>query len=518
MEVAQRALFAGAGFAEWAVARRDAQQVYPGRCFSLGSFPKRSVQFVTRQFARNSGVCLPRSGHLNVSGLNKHLRTSNKLANSFMHGTCVSLTSSVIRGSRGRSRSSIILAGLATGSGTADESKEAELASALQKIVASPQEVGFSTGTRTVTITVCGVHNENDLRRLKSQIEELDGVGNAWIGPFKEGGVRGGSVAVEIEVENRVPMPALIQSIQTLDETLLILPFKSNSWTWRGNKINYSVSGSGKPLILVHGFGGNVGHFARLIPFLAENHRVYAVDLLGFGESDKPSNTEYGPELWADLVCDFAQEFTPEGSVLFGNSIGSLCVLAAAAKASSGLFKGVVLLNCAGAMNRKGLAQDGLALRLIAPVFVVVEYLLQQPKIANFLFNKFRSKENVKQILQQQAYCDKQAVTDQLVDILHHPSTDEGALDVFVKVFTGEPGPRPEVLVPQIDVPLLLLWGEKDPWTPANGPISKYFRRISAERDNVFVSLLPDVGHCPHDDRPELAADEILPFLEKYDL
>jgi pimeloyl-ACP methyl ester carboxylesterase len=49
--------------------------------------------------------------------------------------------------------------------------------------------------------------------------------------------------------------------------------------------------------------GGNVGHFARLVPFLAENHRVYAIDLLGFGASDKPANTEYGPELWADLVC-----------------------------------------------------------------------------------------------------------------------------------------------------------------------------------------------------------------------
>jgi pimeloyl-ACP methyl ester carboxylesterase len=57
------------------------------------------------------------------------------------------------------------------------------------------------------------------------------------------------------------------------------------------------------------------------------------------------------------------------------------------------------------------------------------------------------------------------------VDILHHPSTDEGALDVFVKVFTGDPGPRPEALMPKIDLPLLLLWGEKDPWTPANGPV-----------------------------------------------
>ena len=81
--------------------------------------------------------------------------------------------------------------------------------------------------------SVCGVHNENDLRRLKSQIEELDGVGNAWIGPLKEGGVRGGSVAMEIEVENRVLLPALIQSVQALDEALLILPFRSNSWLWR---------------------------------------------------------------------------------------------------------------------------------------------------------------------------------------------------------------------------------------------------------------------------------------------
>lgn len=152
-----------------------------------------------------------------------------------------------------------------------------------------------------------------------------------------------------------------------------------------------------------------------MTPFLSENHRVYAVDLLGFGASDKPSDIDYGPELWAELVCDFAKEFAAEGSVLFGNSIGSLCALAATAKAGSDLFKGVVLLNCAGAMNRKGLAQDGLVLRLITPIFIAVEYLLQQPKVANFLFNKFRSKDNVKQILQQQAYRDKEAVTDQLV-------------------------------------------------------------------------------------------------------
>jgi len=39
------------------------------------------------------------------------------------------------------------------------------------------------------------------------------------------------------------------------------------------------------------------------------------------------------------------------------------------------------------------------------------------------------------------------------------------------------PGPRPEALMPKIDLPLLLLWGEKDPWTPANGPVMKDFRQ-----------------------------------------
>jgi hypothetical protein len=50
--------------------------------------------------------------------------------------------------------------------------------------------------------------------------------------------------------------------------------------------------------------------------------------------------------------------------------------------------RGIVLLNCAAGMNRKGLEQDGLILKLVGPIFVVVEYLLQKCKIANFLFNR----------------------------------------------------------------------------------------------------------------------------------
>lgn len=55
------------------------------------------------------------------------------------------------------------------------------------------------------------------------------------------------------------------------------------------------------------------------------------------------------------------------------------------------LCRGLVLLNCAGAMNRKGLTQDGALLKIMSPIFAVVEYFLQRPKIASFLFDKFSS-------------------------------------------------------------------------------------------------------------------------------
>lgn len=374
------------------------------------------------------------------------------------------------------------------------------------------QAANVSQQTRLLNITIDGVSNNIDLQRFQAQLKDIFGVVDVWLGPLMEGGIRGEFVTVQMQVDESIPSVLLVNEIQKLDPELLILPYKSNMWFWRGHKINFAVAGCGKAVILVHGFGGNAGHFAKLIPYLTDHYRVYAIDLLGFGASDKPVDANYGPELWAELICDFTKEFAEEGAVLIGNSIGSLTCLAAAAVGGD-LFRGLVLLNCAGAMNRKGLMQDDPLIRALSPIFIAIEYLLQRPSIANFLFERFRRKENIRTILEEQAYRNRASVTDQLVDILYKPSTQAGASDVFVKVFTGDPGPRPESLMENISAPLLLLWGDRDIWTPVNGRVAKYFVKLAAERDNVAVYSLPDVGHCPHDDRPELAANYILPFV-----
>ena len=79
--------------------------------------------------------------------------------------------------------------------------------------------------------------------------------------------------------------------------------------------------------------------------------QVYAIDLLGFGGSDK-ALIDYSIEVWAEQVVDFCQEFAQAPVTLVGNSIGSLVSLEAAhmmkGAASAPEVQGIALINCAG--------------------------------------------------------------------------------------------------------------------------------------------------------------------------
>lgn len=97
--------------------------------------------------------------------------------------------------------------------------------------------------------------------------------------------------------------------------------------------------------------------------------------------------------------------------------------------------------------------------------------------------------------------------------IIRGPACDEGALDAFVSIVTGPPGPNPVTLMPGISIPILVLWGDQDPFTPIDGPVGKYFSSLPSQLSNVRLCMLEGVGHCPHDDKPDLVHDNLLPWL-----
>lgn len=288
---------------------------------------------------------------------------------------------------------------------------------------------------------------------------------------------------------------------------------KKHSWEWQGYKTTYVTAGCGQPIVLVHGFGASAGHYRSMIPFLADQgFKVYALDLLGFGSSEKPI-IDYSMELWDQQIRDFMDEFIGNvPAVIVGNSVGSLASLMVAANTPDRI-RGAVLLNCAGGMNNKAIADDW-RIKLAMPLFLLIDWLLQQPKLARRLFDNVRAPENLKKVLESVYPRNPQAVDDELVAMLHGPSCDPGALETFVSVITGPPGPRPEDLVAKIQAPILLLWGDADNFTPSDGPVGRYFQSLPEQRSNATFIHLPGVGHCPMDEAPEDVHQHLLPWLK----
>ncbi len=276
------------------------------------------------------------------------------------------------------------------------------------------------------------------------------------------------------------------------------------TWQWQNHQIKYIVKGTGLPLVLVHGFGASIGHWRKNIPALAEGgYRVFALDLLGFGGSDK-APVDYSVELWQQLLKDFWHEHIQEPAVFIGNSIGALLSLAIAANHPE-IVAGGVLLNCAGGLNHRP-EELHFPLRQIMTIFTNV---VSSPGLGPFLFDRIRQKHRIRNTLRQ-VYGNKAAITNELVELLYQPSCDPGAQKVFASIVTAPPGPQPKELLPLVQCPLLVLWGEDDPWTPVSG--GRIFQEFAESQPIKFVSI-PKTGHCPHDERPEVVNPLILDWL-----
>ena len=280
--------------------------------------------------------------------------------------------------------------------------------------------------------------------------------------------------------------------------TILSKP-QTHQWQWQGHHIRYQTAGiSGPVLILIHGFGASSDHWRKNLPELGVEHRVYAIDLLGFGLSAKPKPTPklpYSFETWAQLVLDFSQQIIGEPVFLLGNSIGCIVALQAAVT-NPNQVRGVVMLNCSLRMlhERKRAALPW-PQRTFSPWF---QKILAVRSIGHFFFGRLARPSVVRNILKK-AYARTEAVTDELIEFLMVPAQDPGAADVFLAFIQYSHGPLAEDLLPQLSCPVLCLWGAQDPWEPiSQGQAYSEYPAVTE-----FIAL-EGVGHCPQDEAPEL--------------
>jgi pimeloyl-ACP methyl ester carboxylesterase len=279
------------------------------------------------------------------------------------------------------------------------------------------------------------------------------------------------------------------------------------TWFWKGFSIAYQSEGTeGPAIVLVHGFGASFYHWRKNIPELAKIGRVYAIDLLGFGKSAKPKPIEqvdYTFETWADQIADFCREVVGEPAHLVGNSIGSVAIMQVGVSHPE-MVRSLAFVGCSLRLLHDRLRKTQPWIKQIGTP--ILQSVLRQEWVGRLFFKQLATPKTVRKVLLQ-AYGRKDAVTDELVQLLLGAASDEGATEVFV-AFTGySQGPLPQDLLPELPCRAIFLWGEKDPWEPIE------LGRKFADYPQVqqFISL-EGIGHCPQDEAPGV----VNPILQRW--
>jgi pimeloyl-ACP methyl ester carboxylesterase len=259
--------------------------------------------------------------------------------------------------------------------------------------------------------------------------------------------------------------------------------------TVNGDTIHYVKSGSGKPVVLVHGFGLSTYSWRKLIPLLADRYTVYAPDLLGFGLSDKPPDGNYDLKSHGDLVIGFMDALKLSSAPLVGHSMGGIVVSYAANKAPSRVDKLVII--------EPGFYRD------TAPPFL--KYLFfPLPRIMAKQFYARSSQERLHGAM----FYDKSLLTDETLEAYMAAGRTPNVVDALTAMMQDVGPQKYEGISEKISVSTLIVWGESD-----ERPLSEEAKRLKREIKGSQLMLIRDSGHLVPEEKPRDLASLIRDFL-----
>ncbi len=289
-------------------------------------------------------------------------------------------------------------------------------------------------------------------------------------------------------------------------------------WTWQKHQIAWNVEEQIKdsPIatILIHGFGASKEHWRFNQKSISVISTCYAIDLIGFGNSSqpnaqllyekkKPGNFAYCFDNWSKIIIDFCDQIVKKPVILIGNSIGGVIALNAS-KELKQRCKSIVLIDCAQrSMDDKRLNEQSLFMRFMRPI---IKTLVRQKSLSEILFKNAANPNFIKKILKV-AYPTQQNIDQELIDILFTPTQRDGAPEAFrgfINLFNDHLAPD---LLDNVEIPVFLIWGEKDPWEPIK-EAQRWFETFECVKS---LEIIPSAGHCPQDEMPE----KVNPIIKK---
>jgi pimeloyl-ACP methyl ester carboxylesterase len=277
----------------------------------------------------------------------------------------------------------------------------------------------------------------------------------------------------------------------------------------RANGATFHVArtGRGRPLLLLHGWPEFWLSFEPVMERLADRFQLLAPDLRGFGDSDKPTGP-FGPADQAADMLALADALGLDRFGVVGHDVGGAAMqplARAAAQRITGLFFFDFVYPGIG--PRMGVPDrlneiwyQSFHQMPFAPALVGATRESCRAYLGHFLRHWSHRKHAF------------DAVLDVFTDNLLKPGNLEGGFAHYKAAHAGRiamlKGEAP--LLPPITVPTCVRWAEHDPLFPY-----AWTDRLGESFTDLDLALFPDVGHFPHREDPDRAADEIARFFSR---
>lgn len=279
--------------------------------------------------------------------------------------------------------------------------------------------------------------------------------------------------------------PASITLIQQIQQQPIVTPLQeaaiATTYVRQGN--------NQPPLLLLHGFDSSVLEFRRLLPLLAEHHKTWSIDLLGFGFTERPPALAFDPAAIKTHLYYTWKTLIGQPMVLVGASMGGAVAIDFALTYPEAVQQ-LVLIDSAGLAKGPAVSKW-----MFPPLGYLATEFLRQPR--------------VRRQVSCQAYFDpQQFVTEDALRCaalhLQVPNWRQALI-----AFTKSGGYTFSVAqIAQIQTPTLILWGDADRILGTKD--ADALQGAIAQSQLVWI---PDCGHVPHLEKPQATAAAILSFI-----
>jgi pimeloyl-ACP methyl ester carboxylesterase len=254
-----------------------------------------------------------------------------------------------------------------------------------------------------------------------------------------------------------------------------------------GYGVHCVEQGSGPAIVLVHGFGGSTYSYRRLAPILAERHRTIAVDLKGYGYSQRDPHTGLSHTDQVTMLRSLLREMDVRNAVLVGHSMGGAVVQRFAATYPEMVDALVLAASVAGDERYRRAVPPPILVKPMAPIIAAL----------------------VSRRLLALSFFDPTLLTDELRDAYLRPIRLRGTLDGILR--SGREAARdPAFDRSRITMPVLLLNGAHDRVVPLR--TAQHLRALMPQARLVVIER---AAHLLLEEQPEACAQAIEDFLRE---